>query len=620
MNWRASIRSDINREFVSNPEPQLNETITVRLRHLPSKGILEVLLACNINGCASRILMQRKKGKSAFIWYSCELTMSQQSIRYYFIIRMHDGSALFYSRDRITTYHPDISRDFILEVSRPTPSWVKKTVFYHIYPDRFAPDTSGCGVQPGEYTFDGHKPEVMPWEAAPLEYEEGHCLDFFNGTLKGIEEKIPYLKTLGITALYLNPIFTGMTTHRYDCTDYFRVDPHLGGDEALISLSEALHREGMRIILDVSINHTGVEHPWFKKAQEDPQSEEAKYYYRNKNGNFAFWLDVPTLPQLRYSNPTIREKMISGEDSLVRHYMKPPFNIDGWRFDVAAMTGRRDEDQLGHELFQEIRRQVLDINPDAYIIGEEWEDASEYLQGDQWHSAMNYFGSARPIRRFLGELDRFIEWHTEAVPAPPTTGTELAAQLKQQLGGTRPNLLPLQFNLLDSHDIHRIHHDEKGFQPELHKGVVALLFLLPGTPGIYYGDEVGIAGHSRSVEGCRFPMPWQEKDLTERAIFRFHQLLIGLKKSEPALSEGSYGFPYTDETGCLFVRFLEQRGYALFLNRSSRSRTLLLPLQEIAAIAASNAETGEVYRIKKGQLKLKLRPYQSPLIRLDLAG
>ena len=422
MNWTASIRSDLNREFLSNPEPEIGETVTVRLRHLPENRVSEVILAAHINGSANRIPMQRENGKSRFTWYSCDLTMTQESIRYSFIIRLKNGKTLVYTRGRVSSFHQNINRDFILSVKQTAPDWVKNAVFYHIFPDRFAPDRSGNGVQQGEYTFDGHQPQVMQWDDRPLEYKEGRCMDFFNGSLKGIEEKIPYLKKLGITALYLNPIFSGMTTHRYDCTDYFRVDPHLGGDEALIFLTDALHREGMKIILDVSINHTGIAHPWFVKAQEDPESEEAKYYYRNEDGTFGFWLDVPTLPQLRYSNPAVWEKMISGEDSLVRHYMKPPFNIDGWRFDVASMTGRRDRDQLCHEIFREIRRQVLKINPEAYIIGEEWEDASEYLQGDQWHSAMNYFGSVRPIRRFIGELDRFTDWHEEAVAAPPHNG------------------------------------------------------------------------------------------------------------------------------------------------------------------------------------------------------
>ena len=616
MNWRASIRSDINSEFLSNPNPAFGETVTVRLRLLPEEEIMEVILAAHINGSANRIPMQRENRDSRFSWYSCHLGMTQKSIRYSFIIRLRNGKTLFYTRGRVTTFHQEIKRDFTLSVKDAAPDWVKSAVFYQIYPDRFAPDSSQTGVKNGEYTFDGHTPQTMGWTDTPLEYKDGHCMDFFNGTLRGIEEKIPYLKELGVTALYLNPIFTGMTTHRYDCTDYFRVDPHLGGDEALISLTDALHREGMKIILDVSINHTGIAHPWFAKARQDPKSDEAKYYYKNEDGSFAFWLDVPTLPQLRYSNPELREIIISGKDSLVRHYLKPPFKIDGWRFDVASMTGRRGRDQLCHDLFREIRKQVLDVNPEAYIIGEEWEDASEYLQGDQWHSAMNYFGSARPARRFMGELDRFIEWHEDAVTAEPTTGTELAAQLKEQLDTTRQNLLPLQFNLLGSHDMHRIHNHTAVYRPELYKGIVSLLFLLPGTPSIYYGDEIGISGHCRSTEGCRYPMPWHEEGLTEREIFRHHRMLANIKQSEPALSEGGYAIPYTDSAGCLFVRFFKNSAFAVFCNRSPKKRTVKIRLGHLGAVSAQTLPEGKVQNIKNGILKLPLKPFSSPLLRL----
>jgi alpha-glucosidase len=618
MDWKASIASAVNHEFVSNPAPRLGEAVTIRLRHLPTDQVREVIINLELDGHASRLAMEEEPAEGGiFVWYRASFVMTQESVRYHFIIRLQDGNTLLYTRGRVTPYHPDTDRDFILETARPTPDWVKSSVFYQIFPDRFAPDAHGTGVRTGEYTYDGGTARAMAWTDTPLEYREGHCLDFFNGTLGGIEEKIPYLKSLGVNALYLNPIFTAKTTHRYDCTDYFHVDPHLGGDEALISLSAALHREGMRLILDVSINHTGADHPWFMRALADPDCEEAGYYYRNADGNFAFWFDTPTLPQLNYGSPAVWETIISGEESLVRHYVKPPFNIDGWRFDVGSMTGRRGSDQFSHEIFSAISKRVREIKPDAYLIGEQWEDAVPYLRGDQWDSAMNYFASCRPLRRFAGELDRFIQWTEAASTAPPTTGEDLRAQITQHFHRIPDRLVNLQFNLLDSHDLHRMHHHTAIHHPALYKGLSAFLFLLPGTPSIYYGDESGISGHDRTGEGCRNPMPWDEAHWdTERLAF--FRMLIELKKKEKALQEGALFLPYADETGCLLVRTFRQDGFAVFLNRSNVARTVTLPLLTVGATAAENLESGERFPMNDGMLTLKLGPCECPVLRLTL--
>ena len=325
----------------------------------------------------------------------------------------------FYTQNGITTYVPDFTYDFVILADYVQPEWVKDAVFYQIFPERFCNGDESNDVQDGEYARDGHPTiKMKSWDDPALTYQEGFCLDFYGGDLQGITRKIPYLKELGVTALYLNPIFTAPSVHKYDCLDYFHVDPHFGGDEALAELSKALHENGMKLILDISINHTGIDHKWFNKdgiwfdksvgAYNNPDAPERAYYFFGDNNSYLPWLGVETLPTLNYTSDALREVIYRAEDSVLKKWLKPPYSIDGWRFDVANIMGRKDELQLSHELWPEIRQSIREVNPQAYILAEEWGDCGAYLQGSEWDAPMNYYGCGRVIRQFLGEPDLFM--------------------------------------------------------------------------------------------------------------------------------------------------------------------------------------------------------------------
>ena len=623
MNWGQSIFSEVNDEFVSNPYPAMGETIAVRLRVLKQAPVEQVLLRDIRDGVSRRRAMQLVHRDGMFATYALDLTVDSPRVQYSFELKTDTGY-LFYTRRRVTRFHQTEDADFVILADMDNPDWVPGAVFYQIFPDRFRRgDHYGQhAVADGEYVFDGHSTQALQWGAVPPEFSAGHCLDFFNGDLDGVTEAISYLKDLGVTAIYLNPIFSAKTNHRYDCIDYFSVDPHLGGDDAFIRLLDALHREGMRCIVDVSINHTGKDHPWFLAASAAGGSAEADFYYRQSDASdFIYWMDIPTLPQLNYGSSELRRIIWEGRDSLVRRYLDPPYSMDGWRFDVANEVGRCGRDQFCHEIWQGVRRAVKATDPKAYIIGEHWEDHIDYVLGDQWDGAMNYFGSGRLLRSWMGEEDRFLNeaWGHSPRRGEVITGTELAEAITGHLSRIPNQLVFREFNLIDSHDTPRLHNNSEVFQWELYRGVIMFLFMLPGAVSYFYGDEVGLGGHVHSVEGARYAMQWdpEKQDLRFLELYR---KMGRLKQSEKALAAGGWKFLYHDEYVCVISRFYRERCFVMILNRSPEARFIEIPVFPIGLTACEELFSGERGTVDHGCLKVELPAFRSLLYSGSVIG
>ncbi|MBB6481445.1 glycoside hydrolase family 13 protein [Spirochaeta isovalerica] len=617
--WKESIHSEVNNVYMSNPAARPGEETTISFRVFKEAPVRSAELRVVICGHSERISMAVTEEDSLFKWWTAKLYISQEEmIHWHFLLHTDEGE-LFYTRKALETVNPTEDNDFTLLPAFQSPDWIKSAVFYQIFPDRFRNGDPSCGRTTGEYEFDGGSPRVMDWTDEPLEFAEGRCMDFFNGDLAGIREKIPYLKDLGVTAVFLNPIFRAHTAHRYDCTDYFHVDEALGGDEALAELSRALHEEGMKLIVDVSINHTGSNHVWFTKAQADPGSREARYYFPDGKGGFECWWDVPTLPQLNYNSPELRETIIDGDDSLVKHWLKDPWKIDGWRFDVANQVGRRKESQLGFGIWRDVRKAVKSVNPKAYIVGEHWEDTIAYHLGDQWDGAMNYFACGSPLRRWAGEAVRF---EAEGPDYPPRrsreyTGFELEQMIRQHYDRIPSQVTGLQLNVFDTHDIHRFHNHEDLFDWDIYRGMIFLQFLLPGTPNIWYGDEVGLKGHALSVEGCRYPMEWREENWDSRFV-KLYGTMARLKRDEPALHTGGYKVLYRDNTSFVFARFDREKGFLAILNKSGKRKTLNIPVSVLGNSSRwEDLFTSERFQVEKGILTLNLTARENSMLWAD---
>ncbi len=590
--WLESVYSDGTECFVSNPQPELFETVTVRIRMYEDAPVQHVFLRTVQNGAERLIEAGKEKTANGLAYYAAELRMTETRMHYHFYLACKD-IIYYYNQKEITTYIPDHTYDFVLLTDYRQPSWVKKSVFYQIFPERFCNGDPALDVRDGEYRFNGHDTiHVKDWDSKPLPYEKGFSLDFFGGDLVGVKQKIPYLKELGVTAVYLNPIFLAPSIHKYDCIDYFHVDPHFGGDEALAELSKALHENGMKLILDISINHTGTAHRWFNRdglffdrslgAYNNPDSEERSFYFFEEDGGYACWADVKDLPTLNYTSEKLREILYRNDHSVLRKWLKEPYCIDGWRFDVADVMAKKDEIQLSHEVWPEIRKSIHEENDDAYILAEDWGDCAEYLQGKEWDSPMNYYGCARVIRQFLGEPDLFIARNEILRDIPyRMTAEDLRARVMEHLSKLPYVMWQNQFNLIDSHDVPRLHTNPE-VHPEEYRGAVILQFMLIGAPSVYYGDEAGIEGTLGSDDGCRYPMPWS-RDFTKEETYRMYRTLAHLKTETKALSEGGMKFLYAKGEVVALARFYEDEVYLAVISVSGQEQKVVLPLGSVGS-------------------------------------
>lgn len=560
--WLQSVYSDTTENFVSNPCPHKGENITIRLRMAENEEIREVMLRTREFGIENRIPMKQVSLERGLKIYEAEVCVNDARFHYQFYLVTKD-TIYYYTQYRITDYIPDETRDFVILADYERPTWVQNAVFYQIFPDRFYNGNPAQDVKEGEYSYQGHlAKKVLDWNTASMDYEDGYGMDFHNGDLDGVIQKLDYLQDLGINAIYLNPIFTSPSVHKYDSLDYFQIDPHLGGDAALQRLAEEAHKRGMHVMLDISINHTSSAAKWFNKENEfygreegafqNPNSELREFYFFDENNDYDTWCGVPTMPKLNYSSQKLRNVIYRDEQSVLKKWVKEPYKIDGWRFDVADCLARNKVTDVHREVLKEIRENLKAERADLYLLAEDWADCSEDLQGDSWDSTMNYFGCTRPVRNFIGDCDLF---HARDEILKQMEQKMTAKQLSEricQFYGILPGVIQHQmFNLLDSHDVIRFYSNQSVSQDAC-RGAVILLFTLPGVPSVYYGDEILLDGSTEFTEGCRNPFDWEwEKKEDVRINREFYQKLIALRKSSKALQQG--GFQVISEEGYLFA-------------------------------------------------------------------
>ncbi|MBA2667339.1 MAG: maltodextrin glucosidase [Trueperaceae bacterium] len=446
-------------------------------------------------------------------------------------------------------------------------AWIWDQVVYQIFPDRFRNGDPENDVQSGAGRYDEHEVVARPWDALPTRGMGAR--EFFGGDLDGVCEALPYLEDLGVSTLYLNPIFTSPSSHGYDTVDFEHVDPHLGGDDAFRRLLEALRARGMRVVLDAVVNHTSERHPWFVAARASVDAPTRDHYVFDDPADpesYRGWLGVRTLPVLDFASAGVRDKIYAGDDAVLRRWLRPPWRIDGWRLDVVHMLGEGSGALRNHRHVRAMRAAIREERDDAYVLGEHFFEATPWLQGDQEDGAMNYDGFLRPLLAFWAGID------FRGDPAPID-----AADLDAALGRVRTRLpFPVQLsqlNLLDSHDVPR-------FLTRLGGDVAALtaaahaLFGYVGVPCVYYGDEVGLEGGEDP--DCRRPFPWDPARWNDD-LRRTYRSLAHLRRTAPPLARGGYGTLLADGDVFAFARTLADMATITLLHRGSDARTVSLP-------------------------------------------
>lgn len=445
------------------------------------------------------------------------------------------------------------------------PEWVQDAVFYQIMPDRF------CNGDPGN-----DPPGVRPWGARPTRRS------FFGGDLAGIRDRLPYLQELGVTALYLTPIFQAPSNHKYDTADYYQVDPALGGNAGLRDLVSAVHGRDMRIILDGVFNHTG-DHFWafrdvVARNGESPYRDWYSFHtpdVRRQPPNYRACGGVSFLPRLDTDNPAVRDYLYA-----VARYWIAEYDIDGWRLDVPW--------EVSHDFWRGFRQAVKGVRPDVYLVGEAWGNAAPWLEHDQFDGVTHY-----PLRELL---IRFLV--QQAIDAG-TFDRELAALRTAYPPDRRRNLL----TLLSSHDTPRIH-TVAGGRPGPVRAALAFLFTYEGAPVIYYGDEVGLAGGPDP--DCRRCMPWSGARW-DHDTHRLVRQLGQLRAAHPALRRGGFHGILCQDRAYVFARSLGDDVVVVALNAGFQHEVVWFAPPHPAA-AWRDAITGSVHARGPGGVPLDLEP------------
>jgi alpha-glucosidase len=551
LHWTHSIHHDGSSGYVVAGEPiSFGSTIKLRVRTGLDAPVESIFVRTNPDGEQHMAPLRLIAKDAAACWWEGEMQIRMVRNNYRFLLLTTEGH-WWLTAAGVMRYTPTDATDFRLLAHYHAPSWARDSVFYQIFPERFADGDPSNNVRDGEYTCYGKPVVARHWGEVPRSLREAGAMEFFGGDLWGIIQHLDYLQDLGINALYLTPVFTSPSNHKYDTVDYRHVDAHFGGDEALITLRKALDERDMRLMLDFVPNHCSAEHPWFLAAQADPDAPSAEFFtFHHRPDEYESWLGIRSLPTLNYRSLRLREEMYAGEDSIARYWLKPPFRIDGWRVDVANMLARQGESQLEHKVGRGLRRAIKSVAPQAYLIGENFYDGTPQLQGDELDATMNYRGFSIPLQQWLVGFDASLAWRP-GMQAPNMLPTEgLADQWRTFMAAIPWQVARQQFNLLDSHDTQRIQ-TVVSENETLARIAIALLFTFPGIPSVYYGDEIGMAGGSDP--DCRRCMMWDERDWN-RGRRAFYQQFIHLRRSSPALRHGGFQLLYAAGETLAFMR------------------------------------------------------------------
>lgn len=585
-NLLQSIHHDGSARYVGPQTLRLGESVTIRLRVHPHAPLERVLLRACPDGEQLFVEMQARAESAVCCWWEAQLKVTMPVMGYRFLLFTADG-VWWYNGSGLQRHVPTDREDFKLLADYQSPAWVRESVFYQIFPDRFADGDPANNVRDGEWNFGGRTARARLWGEPQSNVPHADMVEFFGGDLPGVEQHLDELSDLGVNALYFTPIFTAYSNHRYDVVDYENVDPHLGGAAALISLRRATRERNLRIMLDIVPNHCGVRHPWFQAALRDPLAPTAEFFtFQQHPDQYESWLGVKSLPKLNYRSAALRQAMYEGADAIFRKWLREPYAIDAWRIDVANMLARQGADQLDLEIGQGIRRAVKAENPQAYLLGENFFDGSAQLQGDIWDAVMNYAGFAHPVWYWLGGF--FVRQHSEPyfVASEAPWSTAALIETWQAYRAAVPWVIAQQqFNLLGTHDTARIANVTHG-DPRLTRLAVALLLTYVGVPCVYYGDEIGLSDDARAC------MNW-DRSTWDQGLRAFYQTMIRLRKSSPALIDGGFQVLLIEENTFAYLRDSDRDQIIVIAQRGPHTRSAV-PLPVAQGAIPDGAEFVEV--------------------------
>lgn len=615
-----------------------------------------------------------------FDYYEYEITVGSDCVLYHFKVVNGQDSCIY---NRLGVTDDDRSCfDFAIIPGFHTPDWAKGAVMYQIFVDRFCNGDESNDVQTCEYVYIGRPVNrVEDWGKNPTTMDVG-C--FYGGDLKGVWEKLDYIQGLGVEVIYLNPIFVSPSNHKYDIQDYEHIDPHFGvivedkdglvaadavdngdaekyvirtasprnleaSDRFFAEFVEEIHRRGMKVILDGVFNHCGSFNKWLDGeeiyarqggyepgaflAKDSPYRSFFQFYDEKdsawpRNKSYDGWWGHDTLPKLNYeSSPKLVEYILD----IARRWVSPPFNVDGWRLDVAADLGHTAE--YNHEFWRKFRAAVKEVNPDALILAEHYGDPGPWLEGDQWDSVMNYDAFMEPLTWFLTGMEKHSDSFSGELLG---NGENFFNAMSYHMSRMQPSSILTAMNELSNHDHSRFLTRTNGVVGRIgtvgaeaaNRGVkvcvlreaVMVQMTWPGAPTVYYGDEAGVCGWTDP--DSRRTYPWGHEDLE---LIEYHRYMIRIHKALPVLRRGAVKELLAGRNVIAYGRMLGKYQAVVAVNNNAQERELELPVWQLgitgevplARLMLSTEEGYNVgalrYPVRDGMLKLKMPPYSAAL-------
>lgn len=538
--------------YVSTDRPDLGERVTVRLRVPAGLGVdaAHVRTVADAEPVYRRMRIESAEAQET--WWTADVPVHNPLTAYRFLT----GGRAGYGWVNATGWHRgkdviDVG-DFLLSAHPAPPDWVADAIVLQIFPDRFARSPGADARRmPSHLVASG-------WDEPVARKGGTYGPQAYGGDLDGIVAHLDHVQRLRVDVLYLTPVFPAGSTHRYDAATFTQVDPLLGGDEALVRLVRAAHEQGIRVIGDLTTNHTGVRHQWFRAARASATSPEAGYYYLGPGPDeYVGWMGHRSLPKLDWRSQELRRVFLRGPDSVVGRWMRAPFDLDGWRIDVANMTGRYREVDEAHSVAAEIRATMREVRPDGWLLAEHAHAAGPDLAGDGWHGTMNYAGFTRPVWSWLANHSPGALTQASFLGVPTGYGVPrlpgpAAVAAIREANATMPwRALLAGVNALDTHDTARFITVVGGDLDRYAAGLV-LLFTMPGPPMVFAGAETGIGGADGELS--RIPIPWDRPDRWDATVLELHERLATVRRGSLALRRGGLRWLQVQDDALTFER------------------------------------------------------------------
>jgi len=666
--------SDETEDFRIPAEPEKNSVVTIRFR-------TSVANADKVYICyeGKEEIMELSYSDDLFDYYDYKLQLGEKQVRYYFkvisgkAVCMYDKTGPVY--DRKGWY------DFVITPGFSTPEWAKGAVMYQIFTDRFNNGDKTNDVLSDEYNYIGDNvKKIDDWGKYP---DAMDVRAFYGGDIQGVWDKLDYLENLGIEVIYFNPIFVSPSNHKYDIQDYDYVDPHFGkivkdegsvltsgeymnknatkyisrvtskenleaSNEFFAQFVEECHRRGIKVILDGVFNHCGSFNKWLDREQiyenqegyskgayvsaDSPYRSFFKFFDEEWPYNYHYngWWGHDTLPKLNYEeSPKLYDYIMR----IARKWVSPPFNVDGWRLDVAADLGQSSE--FNHKFWQDFRKNVKEANPNAIILAEHYGDPGAWLQGNEWDTVMNYDAFMEPISWFLTGMEKHSDERREDLKGDSFSFFEA---MKHHMSRFQGSSLLVAMNELSNHDHSRFltrtngnvgrtgYAGAEAANYNINKGImkeaVVMQMTWPGAPTIYYGDEAGVCGWTDPDNRRTYPWGKEDKELIE-----FHREAIRIHKENPALKRGSFKILMGEYNVIGYGRFMGDNVLGIAVNNDSKSRKIKLPVWElgvgsedkmVSLIYTKEKEydvTPKEYTIKDGCVELDMDANSSVILK-----